>query len=52
VSRDLLAMTISTYVFLVVLYCWVRYLIWHEPRGKHPRRHLHGTPRKYKVRRG
>jgi hypothetical protein len=51
-SADLLATAGVAYLFLITLYCWARYLIWHEPRGKHPSRHLHGTPKKYKVRRG
>jgi hypothetical protein len=52
VSRDLLAITASAYAFLLVLWCWMRYLIHYKPRGKHPRRHGHGTPYKGRVRRG
>jgi hypothetical protein len=51
-SAELVGVACSAYLFLITLYCWARYLIWHQPRGKHPRRRLHGTPKKYKVRRG
>jgi len=36
-SRDLLAMTLSTYAFLVLWYCFLRYIIHYQPRGKLPR---------------
>lgn len=51
-SRELIGVACSAYLFLITLYCWVRYLIHYQPRPKHKSRHLHGTPRKYKVRRG
>lgn len=51
-STDLLATAGLAYLALLGWWCAVRYIQHYEPRGEHPRRHLHGTPRKYKVRRG
>jgi hypothetical protein len=51
-SNDLLATAGAGFVALTVWFCWVRAMTYYEPRGKHPRRHLHGTPYKGRVRRG
>jgi len=50
-SRDLALMAGTSYVFLVVLWCFVRYVAYWEPREKAETWRKHGTPYRGKIRR-
>lgn len=50
-SKDLALMAVGSLLFLMLLHCFMLYVIHYEPRGKHPRRHGHGTPYRGRVRR-
>lgn len=50
-SEDLALMAGSSYAFLVVLWCFIRYVTHYEPRPKAKTWRRHGTPYRGKVRR-
>lgn len=49
-SRDLFLVACSGYLFLVTLFCFVRYVTYHQERPKVETWRKHGTP--YKARKG